>query len=52
MGKYAVDLIRNNINGVVIGVDENQLVHIPIEQALNMVKRPDNSLTRLINRIK
>jgi 6-phosphofructokinase 1 len=52
MGKYAVDLIRKNINGVVIGVDENQLVHIPIEQALNMVKRPDNSLTRLINRIK
>ena len=52
MGKYAVDLVRKNINNVAIGIHQNQLVHIPFNEALSMEKNPDNSLMRLINRIK
>lgn len=52
MGKYAVDLIRKDITGVVIGVDDNQLHHIPFEEALSMKKKSDDSLLRLVARIK
>ena len=52
MGKYAVDLVRKNVNNVAIGIHQNQLVHIPFNEALSMEKNPDNSLMRLINRIK
>lgn len=52
MGKYAVDLVRKNVTGVAIGVDENQLTHRPFELALSMKKNVDNSLLRLVARIK
>ena len=52
MGKYAVDLVRKGINGVAIGVCQNQMVHIPFEEALSMTKNADNSLLRLVARTK
>ena len=52
MGKYAVDLVRKGVNGVAIGVSQNQMVHIPFEEALSMTKNADNSLLRLVARTK
>lgn len=52
MGKYAVDLVRKNVTGVAIGVDDNQLFHTPFEEALSMEKKVDNSLLRLVERTK
>ena len=52
MGKYAVDLVRKGVNGVAIGVSQNQMVHIPFEEALDMTKNADNSLLRLVARTK
>ena len=52
MGKYAVDLVRKNVNGMAIGVHHNQLVHIPFDEALSMTKDADNSLLRLVARTK
>ena len=52
MGKYAVDLVRKGVNGVAIGVHQNQMVHIPFEEALSMTKNADNSLLRLVARTK
>ena len=52
MGKYAVDLVRKGVNGVAIGVCQNQMVHIPFEEALSMKKNADNSLLRLVARTK
>ena len=52
MGKYAVDIVRKGINGVAIGVHQNQMVHIPFEEALSMSKDADNSLLRLVARTK
>ena len=52
MGKYAVDLVRKGVNGVAIGVNQNQMVHIPFEEALSMTKNADNSLLRLVARTK
>ena len=52
MGKYAVDLIRKGVNGVAIGVHQNQMVHTPFEEALAMTKNADHSLLRLVARTK
>ena len=52
MGKYAVDLVRKGVNGVAIGVHQNQMNHIPFEEALSMTKDADNSLLRLVARTK
>ena len=52
MGKYAVDIVRKGVNGVAIGVSQNQMVHIPFEEALSMTKNADNSLLRLVARTK
>ena len=52
MGKYAVDIARKGVNGVAIGVHQNQMVHIPFEEALSMTKNADNSLLRLVARTK
>lgn len=52
MGKYAVDLVRKGINNVAIGVHQNQMVHIPFEEALAMTKTADHSLLRLVARTK
>ena len=52
MGKYAVDLVRKGVNNVAIGVHQNQMVHIPFEEALAMTKTADHSLLRLVARTK
>ena len=52
MGKYAVDLVRKGVNNVAIGVHQNQMVHIPFEEALAMTKNADHSLLRLVARTK
>lgn len=52
MGKYAVDLIRNNVTGVTIGVDDNQLFHKDFDEALAMEKKSSHNLLRLVERIK
>ena len=52
MGKYAVDIARKGVHGVAIGVHNNILVHRPFDEALSMTRDSDNTLLRLINRIK
>ena len=52
MGKYAVDTARSGVSGVTIGVDDHRLLITPFEEALSKKKNPDQSLLRLIKRIK
>ncbi len=51
LGKYAVDLLKEGVTGVAVGVRNNNLVNTPIEQALAMVNEPNAELFDVVNKI-
>ncbi len=51
LGKYAVDLLKEGVTGVAVGIRNNQLVNTPIEQALAMTNEPSAELFDVVNKI-
>ncbi len=51
LGKYAVDLLKEGVTGVAVGVKDNKLVSTPIEQALAMQNEPNVELFDVVNKI-
>ena len=51
LGKYAVDLLKEGVTGVAVGVKDNKLVNTPIEKALAMVNEPNAELFDVVNKI-
>lgn len=51
LGKYAVDLLKEGVTGVAVGVKDNKLVNTPIEQALAMQNEPNAELFDVVNKI-
>lgn len=51
LGKYAVDLLKEGVTGVAVGVRNNQLVNTPIEKALTMINEPNAELFDVVNKI-
>ena len=51
MGEKAVDLILQGIGGHCVGVSNNIITHMPIEEALNMSKESKKDLYRLFERL-
>jgi len=51
LGKYAVDLLKEGVTGVAVGVRNNTLVNTPIEKALVMKNEPNAELFDVVNKI-
>ena len=51
MGEKAVDLLVNNIGGHCVGILENQITSMPIDDALKLPKNSRKSLYRLFDRL-
>ena len=51
LGKYSVDLLKQGVTGVAVGVRNNLLVNTPIEQALAMKNEPNAELFDVVNKI-
>jgi 6-phosphofructokinase 1 len=51
LGKYAVDLLKEGVTGVAVGVRNNELVNTPIEKALAMTNEPNAELFDVVNKI-
>ncbi len=51
LGKYAIDLLHENITGVAVGVVDNKLKYTPIEEALTMKNEPSEELNQLVKKI-
>ena len=51
LGKYAVDLLKEGVTGVAVGVKNNQLINTPIEKALAMKNEPSAELLDVVNKI-
>ncbi len=51
LGKYAVDLLKEGVTGVAVGVKDNKLVNTSIEKALAMVNEPNAELFDVVNKI-
>ncbi len=51
LGKYAIDLLHENITGVAVGVVNNKLKYTPIEEALTMKNEPSEELNQLVKKI-
>lgn len=51
LGKYAIDLLHDDISGVAVGVVDGKLKATPIEEALTMVSEPNVELNKLVQKI-
>lgn len=51
LGKYAVDLLHEDITGVAVGIHHNKLINTPIEEALQMKYEPNKELHELVKKI-
>ena len=51
LGEKAVDLILQGIGGHCVGVDDNVIVHMPIEEALKTARESKKDLYRLFERL-
>ena len=51
LGKYSVDLLKQGVTGVAVGVRNNLLVNTPIEKALAMKNEPNAELFDVVNKI-
>ena len=51
-GSFAIDVIHKGIFGVGLGLVKNEMVTTPIEEALNVSKKPNDELNSLLQKIK
>ena len=51
LGKYAVDLLKQGVTGVAVGVKNNLLINTPIEKALAMKNEQSAELLDVVNKI-
>lgn len=51
LGKYAVDLLHEDIHGVAVGVRGNKLSNTPFEEALNMKNNTEEEYFKLLNKL-
>ena len=51
MGGYAVDLLVDGIGGHCVGIRDNEIVSLPIAEALQMPKKPRKAMYRLFDRL-
>lgn len=51
LGEKAVDLILEGIGGHCVGIKDNKIVHMPIEEALNQTRNTKKDLYRLFDRL-
>ena len=52
LGAYAVDLLKQGVSGVCVGVIDNELHSTPIEKALEMKNLPSEELHNLVQKLK
>jgi 6-phosphofructokinase 1 len=52
LGGFAVDLLKQGVSGVCVGVIDNELRSTPIEEALNMKNIPSEELHNLVQKLK
>ena len=52
LGAYAVDLLKQGVSGVCVGVIDNELRNTPIEEALSMKNIPSEELHNLVTKLK
>ena len=51
MGEKAVDLLMEGIGGHCVGMIDNEITSLPIEEALNKPKKSRKHLYRLFDRL-
>ena len=51
LGKYAVDLLKDGVTGVAVGIRNNMLVNTPIEEALTMKNEVNAELLDVVKKI-
>ena len=51
MGGYAVDLLVEGVGGHCVGIRDNEIVSLPISEALQMPKKPRKAMYRLFDRL-
>ena len=51
LGAYAVDLLKQGVSGVCVGVIDNKLQNTPIEEALEMKNVPSEELHNLVQKL-
>ncbi len=51
MGGYAVDLLVQGVGGHCVGIRDNEIVSLPIAEALQMPKKPRKAMYRLFDRL-
>jgi 6-phosphofructokinase 1 len=51
LGKYAVDLLHEDVSGVCVGLFENKVKYTPFEDALTMQARGNEELNNLVKKI-
>lgn len=47
MGSYAVDLLREGIDGCAVGIKGNEMIHVPFDEVLTMKKDYDKGIYEL-----
>lgn len=52
LGGYAIELLHKDVFGVAVGIHHNQLINVPIEEALSMTNTVDASLEELLTKIQ
>lgn len=51
LGNHAVELLAQGIGGQCVGIRDNQIVHVPFEEALDMPRSSRKSLYRLFEKL-
>jgi len=51
MGGFAVDLLVEGVGGHCVGIRDNEIVSLPIAEALQMPKKPRKAMYRLFDRL-
>lgn len=51
LGKYAVDLLHEDVSGVCVGLFENKVKYTPFEDALTMQAKDNKELNNLVKKI-
>ncbi|MBR2552760.1 MAG: 6-phosphofructokinase [Erysipelotrichaceae bacterium] len=51
MGGFAVDLLVDGVGGHCVGIRDNEIVSLPIAEALQMPKKPRKAMYRLFDRL-
>ena len=51
MGGFAVDLLVQGVGGHCVGIRDNEIVSLPIAEALQMPKKPRKAMYRLFDRL-